>query len=63
MEGENPPMAEVKEDRACFSHLDVQHNDAGWGPCELPAQFQGMPFQPFSKGDPIGKVNLKLFNI
>lgn len=36
----------------------IQENLAGWGPCEMPEQFKDMPYQPFSKGDRLGKVCL-----
>jgi hypothetical protein len=34
----------------------IQDNPVGWGPCEVPEQFKDMPYQPFSKGDRLGKV-------
>jgi len=34
----------------------IQDNPDGWGPCAVPAQFKDIPYQPFSKGDRIGKV-------
>lgn len=34
----------------------IQENLGGWGPCEMPEQFKDMPYQPFSKGDRLGKV-------
>ena len=34
----------------------IQDNPDGWGPCTLPEQFKDMPYQPFSKGDRLGKV-------
>lgn len=34
----------------------IQENLTGWGPCEMPDQFKDMPYQPFSKGDRLGKV-------
>lgn len=34
----------------------IQDNATGWGPCEMPDQFMNMPYQPFSKGDRLGKV-------
>lgn len=36
----------------------IQENLVGWGPCEMPDQFKDMPYQPFSKGDRLGKVSL-----
>lgn len=35
----------------------IQDNPDGWGPLdEIPEQFKDMPYQPFSKGDRLGKV-------
>uniref|UniRef100_A0A4W3II88 Eukaryotic translation initiation factor 3 subunit D n=1 Tax=Callorhinchus milii TaxID=7868 RepID=A0A4W3II88_CALMI len=34
----------------------IQDNPFGWGPCAVPEQFKDMPYQPFSKGDRLGKV-------
>lgn len=45
-----------KEGRAHFVAPIIQDNPDGWGPCELPDQFKDMPYQPFSKGDRLGKV-------
>ncbi|XP_076039746.1 eukaryotic translation initiation factor 3 subunit d1 isoform X2 [Oratosquilla oratoria] len=35
----------------------IQDNPSGWGPCDMPDQFRDMPYQPFSKGDRLGKVS------
>ncbi|CAG9856753.1 unnamed protein product [Phyllotreta striolata] len=35
----------------------IQDNPTGWGPCEVPDQFKDMPYQPFSKGDRLGKIS------
>ncbi|CAH1115902.1 unnamed protein product [Phaedon cochleariae] len=35
----------------------IQDNATGWGPCEVPDQFKDMPYQPFSKGDRLGKIS------
>merc|ERR1719378_1117442 len=35
----------------------IQDNVDGWGPCAVPDQFRDIPYQPFSKGDRIGKVS------
>jgi translation initiation factor 3 subunit D len=40
-----------------FNAPVIQDNATGWGPCEMPDQFRNMPYQPFSKGDRLGKVN------
>ena len=38
----------------------IQDNPHGWGPCSIPTEFKDIPYQPFSKGDRIGKVNVWL---
>uniref|UniRef100_A0A646QEF9 Eukaryotic translation initiation factor 3 subunit D n=1 Tax=Hemiscolopendra marginata TaxID=943146 RepID=A0A646QEF9_9MYRI len=35
----------------------IQDNNNGWGPCSVPDQYKDMPYQPFSKGDRLGKVS------
>lgn len=40
-----------------FSTPLIQDNPNGWGPCEMPDQFKDMPYQPFSKGDRLGKIS------
>lgn len=35
----------------------IQDNPTGWGPYEMPDQFRDMPYQPFSKGDRLGKIS------
>lgn len=40
-----------------FSAPVIQDNPTGWGPCEMPDQFRDMPYQPFSKGDRLGKIS------
>uniref|UniRef100_A0A069DVH3 Eukaryotic translation initiation factor 3 subunit D n=1 Tax=Panstrongylus megistus TaxID=65343 RepID=A0A069DVH3_9HEMI len=35
----------------------IQDNPHGWGPCDMPEQFKDMPYQPFSKGDRLGKIS------
>ncbi|XP_070581270.1 eukaryotic translation initiation factor 3 subunit D-like [Ptychodera flava] len=42
---------------AHFIPPTIQDNAYGWGPCEIPEQFKDMPYQPFSKGDRLGKVS------
>jgi translation initiation factor 3 subunit D len=39
-----------------FNAPVIQDNSTGWGPCDMPDQFKDMPYQPFSKGDRLGKV-------
>lgn len=43
--------------RAKFVAPQIQDNPTGWGPCDVPDQFRDMPYQPFSKGDRLGKVS------
>lgn len=48
---------DAKKDKiAHFVAPAVQNNSTGWGPCEMPEQFRDIPYQPFSKGDRLGKV-------
>ncbi|CAL4080611.1 unnamed protein product, partial [Meganyctiphanes norvegica] len=42
---------------AKFASPAIQENPDGWGPVEVPDQFKDMPYQPFSKGDRLGKVS------
>ncbi|XP_072022114.1 eukaryotic translation initiation factor 3 subunit D-like [Amphiura filiformis] len=42
---------------AHFNPPDIQDNPEGWGPCAVPDQFKDIPYQPFSKGDRLGKVS------
>ena len=37
----------------------IQDNPDGWGPSDVPDKFKDMPYQPFSKGDRLGKVTNK----
>jgi len=41
---------------ASFSAPTIQDNPTGWGPCSMPEIFKDMPYQPFAKGDRLGKV-------
>lgn len=43
---------------AKFNAPVIQDNPSGWGPCAVPEKFKDMPYQPFSKGDRLGKVSL-----
>ncbi|RLU15882.1 hypothetical protein DMN91_011638 [Ooceraea biroi] len=49
--------AQKEEVAAHFQAPAIQHNPDGWGPCELPDQFKDIPYQPFSKGDRLGKIS------
>ncbi|KAL7646022.1 UNVERIFIED_CONTAM: hypothetical protein RMT77_002923 [Armadillidium vulgare] len=42
---------------ARFTIPAIQDNPSGWGPCTIPDQYKDMPYQPFSKGDRLGKVS------
>lgn len=42
---------------AHFIPPEIHDNPDGWGPCDIPRQFKDMPYQPFSKGDRLGKVS------
>lgn len=52
------PVHKEAEVVAHFHAPAIQHNPDGWGPCELPDQFKDIPYQPFSKGDRLGKVSV-----
>lgn len=42
-----------------MAHFDppmIQDNENGWGPCNVPDKYKDMPYQPFAKGDRLGKV-------
>lgn len=45
------------KEMAKFHAPVIQENPSGWGPCAVPDKFKDMPYQPFSKGDRLGKVN------
>lgn len=47
---------------ARFTIPAIQDNPSGWGPCTIPDQYKDMPYQPFSKGDRLGKVCIKYFS-
>ncbi|XP_008554540.1 eukaryotic translation initiation factor 3 subunit D [Microplitis demolitor] len=53
-EKEAEPVAETE---VHFQAPAIQNNPDGWGPCELPDQFRDIPYQPFSKGDRLGKIS------
>ena len=53
--GVSARMATSKVHRFVFP--EIHENPTGWGPCEVPEQFKDTPYQPFSKGDHLGKVN------
>lgn len=49
-------MTTVATDKPKFQLPEIKENSNGWGPCDLPDAFKGLPFQYFSKGDRIGKI-------
>lgn len=51
-------VEEPQEPEVHFQAPAIQNNPDGWGPCELPDQFRDIPYQPFSKGDRLGKVRI-----
>lgn len=54
---------EVYVEKPPFVPPVIQENLTGWGPCEMPEQFKDMPYQPFSKGDRLGKVSLSIYKL
>lgn len=50
------PPATPLGPRPKFEFPMIHENPSGWGPCEVPEQFKDTPYQPFSKGDRMGKV-------
>lgn len=42
---------------AHFTPPVIQDNASGWGPCAVLNEFKDIPYQPFSKGDRIGKIS------
>lgn len=44
-------------ERASFIPPVIEDNPDGWGPCAIPTAFKDIPYQPFSKGDRLGKVS------
>ena len=51
------PPATPLGPRSQFEFPVIHENPSGWGPCEVPEQFKDTPYQPFSKGDRMGKVS------
>ena len=47
----------IEKIMAHFIAPNIPDNPTGWGPCAEPDAFKDMPFQPFSKGDRLGKVS------
>lgn len=46
--------------KAPFIPPVIEDNHDGWGPCAIPTAFKDIPYQPFSKGDRLGKVKPKV---
>ena len=55
-----PPDSLEAPEMAKFHAPVIQDNPSGWGPCAVPDKFKDMPYQPFSKGDRLGKVRLSV---
>lgn len=49
--------------KASFIPPVIEDNPDGWGPCAIPTAFKDIPYQPFSKGDRLGKVKRTLFGL
>lgn len=49
--------------KASFIPPVIEDNPDGWGPCAIPTAFKDIPYQPFSKGDRLGKVKWTLFGL
>ena len=47
----------VRVNMARFILPVIHDNKNGWGPSHIPEQFKDTPYQPFSKGDRLGKVS------
>ena len=45
-------------ERGHFIPPVIQDNPNGWGPTSVSDAFKGIPYQPFSKGDRLGKVGI-----
>ena len=51
-------------ERAHFIAPVIEDNGTGWGPTSVSDAFKGIPYQPFSKADRLGKVRTQsLFNL
>merc|ERR1712165_457709 len=50
-------MATEDPTRAPFSLPEIQVNPSGWGPSSNETKLGGMPYQPFSKSDRLGKIS------
>ena len=48
----------MAESRVRFTLPEIHDNPNGWGPSSTTDKFSDIPYQPFSKGDRLGKVNL-----
>ena len=46
--------------KASFIPPVIEDNPDGWGPCSIPTAFKDIPYQPFSKGDRLGKVKTSI---
>ena len=50
-------------ERASLIPPVIEDNPDGWGPCAIPTAFKDIPYQPFSKGDRLGKVKYLMFKV
>lgn len=50
-------------EKAFFIPPVIEDNPDGWGPCAIPTAFKDIPYQPFSKGDRLGKVKNLMFEV
>ena len=50
------PKNSIMAGKASFIPPVIEDNPDGWGPCAIPTAFKDIPYQPFSKGDRLGKV-------
>ena len=46
----------MAESRVRFTLPEIHDNPNGWGPSSTTDKFSDIPYQPFSKGDRLGKV-------
>jgi len=40
-----------------FAIPKIEDNPTGWGPTEIASEFKDIPYQPYSKGDRLGKIS------
>ena len=47
-------------ERSHFVAPIIEDNPTGWGPKSVSDAFKGIPYQPFSKADRLGKVRKEI---